>query len=319
MIKKKVILLIDSPHPHFKQKIEDNGFVCETKDKISKEEVLECIGNYFGAVVRSRFDFDKEFFDKAKNLKFIARIGAGTDHIDVEYAKSKGIQCVTSPEGNRDALGEHAVGLILSLLNHICQGNRQIKQGIWNREQNRGNEINGKTIGIIGYGNMGGALAKRLSSFGVNIIAYDKYKFNYSDEIVTEVSLETLFQESDFLSLHVPLTDETRYMVDDEFINRFKKDIFIINTARGQIVKTEDLVKNLKSGKIKGAALDVLEYENPSYSSFNKDAQPEVFNYLCQSENVILSPHVAGITVESDFKHADVLASKIIAEFGGSL
>lgn len=314
----KKILLIDSPHPYFKQTVESKGFVCDVGDNLSRDKIVDRLGDYFGVVIKSRFNIDKAFIDQAKKLHFIARVGAGTDHIDVDYAKSMGISCITSPEGNRDALAEHAMGMILSLLNHLCHGNWQIKQGIWDREKNRGHELQGKTMGIIGYGNMGSAFAKRLKGFGMQVIAYDKYKFDYSDEYVTEVSLDQIFKESDFLSLHVPLTDETHYMLDNDFVSQFRKKFYLINTARGRVVKTEDLVRNLKSGKIKGAALDVLEFEEISYQSIDSSSQPAVFDYLCNAENVILSPHVAGLTMETDLKHAEVLANKIMTKFGES-
>lgn len=314
-MKSNIILLIDTPHPFFKEEIERNGYMCVHGDDMSKEEILANIDGYLGALMKSRFNIDKDFIDRAPSIEFIARVGAGVDHIDVEYAEQKDMEIITSPEGNMDSLGEHAMGLILGLLNHIPQGNTMIKKGIWDREVNRGNEIMGKTLGIIGYGNMGSAFAKRLSSFGVKVIAYDKYKTGFSDSYVEEVSLKTLQQEADFLSMHVPLTDETEFMISHEFIQSFAKDFYLINTARGQVVRTADLVKNLKTGKIKGAALDVLEYEEISYEGLKPNIPNDIFTFLSEAENVILSPHVAGLTHESSIKHASTLANKIIAKY----
>lgn len=258
---------------------------------------------------------DKEFIDKAKNLIFIGRVGSGLDSIDVEYANAKGIACLNSPEGNRDAVGEHVIGMLLALLNKICIANNEVKNGRWNREENRGLEIKGKTIGIIGYGNMGSAFAQKLKGFESNVIAYDKYKTNFGNDFVSEVSLEKIFEETDILSLHVPLTDETTYMVNDNFINSFKSKIYLINSSRGKVVNTDDLVNNLKNGKVLGAALDVIEYEETSFEklvagSWKLEANPS-FNYLKNVDNVILTPHIAGWTFESKIKLSMVLADKI--------
>jgi D-3-phosphoglycerate dehydrogenase len=234
------------------------------------------------------------------------------ESIDVEHAEKKGIACFNSPEGSRDAVGEHSVGMILALMNNICYSDKQVRQGIRKREENSGLEIKGKTIGIIGYGNMGSAFAQRLQGFEAEVIAYDKYKFNYSSNLVKEETMKTLFEKTDILSLNVPLTVETYYLVDNLFLNKFKKNIFIINTARGPVVKTDDLVKNLKSGKVRGAALDVLEYESFSFEKYNTDEFPESYKYLITSDNVVLNPHIAGLTKESYVKLSNVLANKIM-------
>lgn len=309
------VLFIDSTHTILKDKLTDAGFQCDYLTYKTSEEIDANIHQYDGIIIRSKVKVNKSFLDKATNLKFIGRVGAGMENIDLDYAEQKGVKCFNSPEGNRDAVGEHAIGMLLALFNNLCRANWEIRNGKWDREGNRGLEIKGKTVGIIGYGNMGGAFAQRLKGFDANVIAYDKYKSNYSDEHATENSLEELFEKSDIISLHVPLTEETQYMVNDEFINKFNKDIFLINTARGSVVNTDDLVKNLQSGKIRGAVLDVLEYEKASFEDFFNQKHPAAFDFLINSDKVILSPHVGGWTVESKIKLAEVLADKIIAEF----
>ena len=312
-INSRKVLFIDTAHNILFDKLTSAGFVCDDHSKSSKETIEEIIHNYEGIVLRSRITLDKELIDLAKNLKFIGRVGAGLESIDVDYAESKGIKCFNSPEGNRDAVGEHAMGMLLSLFNNICAANTEFSNGEWNREKNRGLEIKGKTVGIIGYGNMGSTFAKKLSGFEANVISYDKYKNNYQDSNTTESTLEELFENADILSLHVPLTEETRYMVDETFINKFKKPIYIINTARGPVVKTDDLVEALKSGKVLGAAIDVLEYEETSFEIVNNTTPS--FNFLKESKNVLISPHIAGWTVQSKIRLAEVIADKIISQF----
>jgi len=234
------------------------------------------------------------------------------DAIDIEYAESKGIACLNSPEGNRDAVGEHAVGMLLCLFNKIVIADHQVRQGLWKREENRGLEIKGKTIGIIGYGNMGNAFAQRLSGFDSKVIAYDKYKENYSNDYASQVSLETLYKETDILSLHVPLNEETRFMINYDFLSKFKKPIYLINTSRGKVVKTKDLVSKMKEGVVLGAALDVLEYEQFSSELCSGKEIPEDLTQLLQMPNTVFSPHVAGWTVESYYKLAYYLSQKII-------
>ncbi len=310
------ILFIDSVHPVLMGDFIDMRFKCDYFLEYKKEDYEMIIHEYFGVIIRSKIKLDKHILEKANQLKFIGRVGAGLENIDVEFAEKKGIKCFNSPEGSRDAVGEHTVGMILSLLNNLNRADKEVRQGKWNREKNRGTEIRKKTIGIIGYGNMGSAYAEKISGFGANVIAYDKYKFNYSDKFVTETDLETIFKETDILSLHVPLTEETTYMVDNNFINKFKKEIYLINTSRGKVVKTNDLVKNIQSGKIKGVALDVLEYEELSYENLIKENFTEAFKFLINSDKVILSPHIAGWTYESEYKLAKVLMDKIKEEFG---
>lgn len=310
------ILFVDSVHPVLPEELSGAGFIYDYKPDITENQIIKIINDYDGLIIRSKITIDKKIIDKASKLKFIGRVGAGLENINVEYANSKGIKCFNSPEGNRDAVGEHAMGMLISLLNNMLKADNEIRHGKWLREPNRGIEIKNKTIGIIGYGNMGSAFAQKLKGFDVNVIAYDKYKFNYSDAFVKEESLTDIFDKADVVSLHVPLSDETLFMVNNSFINNFKKNIYIINTARGKVLKTDDLVKNLKSGKVLGAALDVLEYEKTSFESLHSNEKlPDSFEYLINSDRVILTPHIAGWTHESNIKLSQFLAHKIIKAF----
>jgi len=305
------ILIAEPTHQNLQKILELNGFICDYKSDISFQELLKIIPEYNGLIIRSKFKINQTFIDKAKQLKFIARAGAGMENIDTEYAESKGILCINSPEGNKDSVGEHALGMLLSLFHKINIANTEVKNGIWNR-QNIGTEIQGKTIGILGYGNMGSAFAQRLKGFDCKVIAYDKYKKKYSDKFVTEVSEQEYFNKTDILSVHVPLTEETLFIINNNYIQKFKKEIYIINTARGKVLKTDDLVKNLKNKKVLGAALDVLEYEKSSFTNIFSGKDSPTLNYLINSDNVILTPHVAGSSDASYRKIAEVLADKII-------
>jgi len=306
------VLIIDSLHPVLVEKLTKSGIQCDYYPTIKEQEIEKIIPDYEGLILRSKIIVNAAVIHKAGKLKFIGRAGSGLENIDTEYAHSHGIECINSPEGNRDSVGEHALGMLLSLLNKLNKANSEVKQGTWNRASNRGTEIKGKTIGIIGYGNTGSAFAQRLRGFEANVISFDKYKFNYSDDFSREVTLDEIFDLADILSLHVPLTNETYYLADDRFIGKFNKNIWLINTSRGNVLKTSDLVKNLKTGKINGAALDVLEYEMNTFEDLHRKELPESIKYLINAENVILSPHIAGWTEESNYKIADVLASKII-------
>ncbi len=306
------ILFIDSIHPCLPEMLEHAGFFCDLFTDYNREKILDIIDDYTGIIVRSRIHIDKEIIDKASKLKFIGRVGAGMESIDMDYAIQNGIQCFNSPEGNRDAVGEHALGMLIALMNNFLRADRQVRNGLWKREENRGVEIKGKTIGIIGYGNMGSAFARRLKGFDANVIAYDKYKFKYSDDFAKEVCQEEIFENADILSLHVPLTDETHHLFNNDYIHKFKKNIWLINTSRGPVVNTDDLVHAIESGKIKGAALDVVEYESPSFIKLQNKELPEAWKYLTNSDKVILTPHIAGWTVESEVKLAQVLGAKII-------
>lgn len=309
------VLFVDDTHPVLHEELTAMGFQCEHFTGGSAAECKRIIGDYFGAVIRSKITFNAEMLEAATQLKFIARVGAGMESIDVGYAIAHGIECFNSPEGNRDAVAEHALGMLLSILNHLNRADQQVRSGHWNREANRGIEIKGKTVGIIGYGNMGGAFAQRLKGFGCDVIAYDKYKTGFSNDFVSECNMEQIYNETDILSLHLPLTDETRYLVNENYISRFRKNIWLINTSRGPVVNTSHLVTALKNGKVSGAALDVLEYEKTSFEAMDAEAFPEPLKQLVEMENVILSPHIAGWTVESKYKLAKVLADKIRAHF----
>ncbi len=307
----KNILFLDSVHPALKDELKKFGCHCELDDKSSKEEIEKKIGDYDGIVIRSRIKIDAQLIDKATKLKFIARAGAGMENIDADYATKKKIKCINAPEGNRDAVGEHALGMLLSLMNNLNKADREVRKGKWLREENRGTELMFKTVGIIGYGNMGTAFARRLQSFSVMAFAYDKYKKNFGDDFIIEANMDAIFQEAEVVSLHVPLTKETEYLVNDEFIGRFHNPFYLINTSRGKVVNTEDLVKHLKSGKILGAALDVLEYESSSLEKLESRKIPEALKYLRESDKVIFSPHIAGWTFESNQRISLVLAEKI--------
>lgn len=292
--------------------LSEAGFSNEENYKASKAEVEEIISKYDGIVLRSRFNIDKQFLDAAKNLKFIARVGAGLESIDIDYAEKLGIKLIAAPEGNRIAVGEHALGMLLSLFNNLNRADSEVKNGLWNREPNRGIELEGKTVGIIGYGNMGKAFAKKLRGFDCEVICFD-IKENVGDENAKQVSLKELQQKADVLSLHTPWTPLTDKMVDSEFINSFSKPFWLINTARGKSVVTADLVSALKSRKILGAGLDVLEFEKSSFETlFDSDNLPNSLKELFAMDNVIFSPHIAGWTVESKEKLARIIAEKII-------
>ena len=306
----KKVLIIDTVHPLIREELTAMGFICDEFPGYGRADYEAIAADYTGIVIRSKIQIDKSFLDRAVKLKFIGRVGSGLENINVPYAESLGIRCLNSPEGNRDAVGEHTLGLLLSMMNHICRANLEVRQGKWIREANRGIEIKGKTIVIIGYGNMGGAFARRLKGFDARVIAYDKYKSGYSDDFVTESTLDELWATADIVSLHVPLTEETGYMANEDFFNKFAKNIFFLNTSRGQVVNTSALVNALKSGKVKAAALDVLEFEDSSFEALSKDVPPD-FRYLLDADNVILTPHIAGWTVESNVKLASVLVEKI--------
>ncbi|MFL5753165.1 MAG: NAD(P)-dependent oxidoreductase [Bacteroidia bacterium] len=309
----KKILFIDSNHPALHEMLMQQGYQCDLHWEKSREELIANIPEYDAIVIRSKFKITRQIIDSAPRLKCIARAGAGMENIDVEYAESRGMKCVHAPEGNRDAVGEFALALLLNLFNNINRADREVRSGKWIREGNRGMELGGKTVGIIGYGNMGSAFAQRLRGFECRVLAHDKYKSGFSNDLVVECSLNDLFEQADVISLHTPLTSETLGMINSEFISRFRKNIFIINTARGKCLVTDDLVKHLESGKVKGACLDVLEYEDVSFEEINSAELPPAFRYLIRSDKVILSPHIAGWTQESNLKIAQVLASKIIA------
>jgi D-3-phosphoglycerate dehydrogenase / 2-oxoglutarate reductase len=309
------IIFVNRPHPVLQQELHAAGYACELAIDESKASIQNRIDSYFGLVINSRFLLDKPFLEKACSLKFIARVGSGMESIDTEYAAKKGILCFNSPEGNRDAVGEHTIGLLLSVMNHIPRADRQVRQLQWFRAPNSGSEIKGKTVGIIGYGNMGAAFAQRLAGFEATVIAYDKYKKNFSDQYAKEVSLGELQRTADIISFHVPLTKETHYYLDKDFIKKCEKPFWLLNTCRGKVVNTAALVKALKDGNILGAGLDVLEYEDISFDEMGMDSMPFPLQELFTCENVVFTPHVAGWTSESKYKLAKVLVDKILAAF----
>lgn len=307
------ILITDKTHPVLLEKLEAAGHQCRVVTDCTYQSLLEDSKDYDALVVRSKIIIDRNFIDHNRHLRCIGRVGAGMETIDVDYAESVGIRCLNSPEGNRDAVGEHAVGLLLALADKIAAADAEVRKGQWRREANRGFEIKGRTVGIIGFGNMGGAFAQRLRGFECRIVAYDKYKpAGYAPSYVEEVSLAELQQQADIVSLHVPLTDETHYMVDEAFIEHMHKPFYIINTSRGAVVKTADLAAAMEQGKVLGAALDVIEYEDMTKDGIDIQSQPADFRYLLDSPRTVLTPHVAGWTVESKYKLAAVLADKII-------
>ena len=306
------ILAIDSNHECLNQGLRDAGFIVDEDYTSSKEEIENVIDQYDGLIVRSRFPIDQPFLAKATQLQFIGRVGAGLENIDEAYAAERGITLFNSPEGNRDSVGEHAIGMLLMLMHHLRRADQEVRQGIWKREENRGDELKGKTVGIIGYGNMGNAFAKRLQGFDVEVICYD-IEPNKGNEFATQVSLEEFFQRAQVVSLHTPQTAETMQMINAEFIDRFQHPFYFVNTARGKSVVTKDLVAAMQSGKVLGAALDVLEFEKSSFERLVASELPEEFQYLIEADNVVLAPHIAGWTHQSKVKLAEFIRDKIIA------
>ncbi|RNC88465.1 MAG: hydroxyacid dehydrogenase [Winogradskyella sp.] len=308
------ILHLDKNHDLLINQLNDLGFTNHEDYSSSKEAIEAKISDFDGLIIRSRFKIDKQFLDAATNLKFIGRVGAGLENIDTDYAEKKDVTLFNAPEGNRNAVGEHTLGMLLALFNKLNKANREVRHGKWLRENNRGIELDGKTVGLIGYGNMGKAFAKKLKGFDVEVLCYD-IKSNVGNENCKQVTLKELQEKADVLSLHTPQTELTINMVNALFINNFRKPFWLINTARGKSVVTDDLVSALKSGKILGAGLDVLEYEKSSFESLFNSNLPASFQYLVNADNVILTPHVAGWTIESKEKLAQSIVDKIKAKF----
>lgn len=309
------VVFLDIVHPILQDRLTAKGFTCVLADQLSKEECKIAVKDADGIVIRSRFRMDEEFLQHAPQLKFIARSGAGMENIDQAYCDSKGIQLFNAPEGNRNAVAEHALGMLLALFNRLLIADKEVRSGKWDREGNRGVELDGKTVGIIGFGNNGSAFARKLRGFDVRVLAHDKYKQGFGTNDVEESSLNDLYENADVVSFHIPQNEETMWYADEKFFNSFKKPIYLINLARGKVVRTSALVNALKSGKVAGACLDVLEYEKSSFESFFEQELSEDFQYLLESDKVILSPHVGGWTFESYFKLSDVLADKILAYY----
>ncbi len=306
------VLFLDTVHEVLADRLTNAGYECIHAEDLPKEDCLKLTENTHGIVIRSRFPMDENFLKEAKNLQFIARSGAGMENIDVDYCLNRGITLYNSPEGNRNAVAEHALGMLLSLMNKLNTADQEVRKGKWDREGYRGIELDGKTVGIIGYGNNGKAFAKKLRGFDVNVIAYDKYKQSFGSESVKECTLDAILDQADVISFHIPQNEETVYFADEDFFNQLVKPVFLLNLSRGKIVKTDALVAAIESGKVLGAGLDVLEYEKASFESFFTQELPASFTYLLNSPKVILTPHVGGWTVESYFKLSNVLADKIL-------
>jgi D-3-phosphoglycerate dehydrogenase / 2-oxoglutarate reductase len=314
------VLFIDSVHPLLEEKLTESGFICVDGTSLSHDEILQRSGIYEGVVIRSRFKLDQIFFEKNPQLKFVARAGAGMENIDTTSALSKGVICLNAPEGNRNAVAEQALGMLLALSNRLLIADREVRRGKWRREENRGHELDGKTVAIIGFGNTGSAFAKKLSGFEIRLLAFDPYvkisssRFPY----VEQCDMNDLFKSADVVSLHVPLTEETRGMVNEEYLNRFHKPITLINTSRGLVANSLALIKALKSGKIIGAALDVFDFEDVSFEKIDNTRISDELTELALMDQVILTPHIAGWTFESHLRISEVLAEKIISRFSAS-
>ncbi|GAB5417432.1 MAG: 2-hydroxyacid dehydrogenase [Crocinitomicaceae bacterium] len=309
------VVFIDRVHPVLQDRLAAGGFVCVDGTNLDVKNLHQELSNAEGIVIRSRFPMTADLLGFAPHLKFIARSGAGMENIDEEYCANRDITLFNAPEGNRNAVGEHALGMLLTLFNRLHLADKEVRSGKWDREGNRGIELDGKTIGLIGFGNNGSAFAKKLQGFDVRTLAYDKYKTGFGTSFVEEASMDQIFESADILSFHIPQNEETLFLADEAFFTQFEKPIYVINLARGKIVETKALVNRLKDKRILGACLDVLEYEKASFESFfEQDLDPN-FKYLLESEKVLLSPHVGGWTHESYFKLSDVLADKILATF----
>jgi len=311
----KKVVFLDTVHSILSEKLTKVGFKCVDASLLSKESCLKEITDSIGIVIRSRFKIDEDFLKEASDIEFIARSGSGMENIDLNYCNANNIAVFTSPEGNRNAVGEHCLGFLLNLMNNISKGNREVKSGIWDREGNRGEELSGKTVAIIGYGHNGRAFAEKLKGFNVNIIAYDKYKKGFSDANVKEVSLEEIFEFAHVVSFHIPQNKETKYLGNESFFKKFNNSIYLLNISRGKIVNTKDLINAIDLNIIKGAALDVLEYEPSSFDPFLEVIPEKLYNKLKNNYKIILTPHVAGWTKESYFKLSNVLANKVLNHY----
>ncbi len=304
------VLITDGVHPLLIEGLEEDGFHCDYQPDISLDRVRAIIGDYDGLIVNSKILVDRILLDKATKLQFVGRLGSGMEIIDQEYAAEKGVAVLSAPEGNCNAVAEQALGMLLTLANNLLRADREVRQKIWHREKNRGFEMMGKTVGIIGFGHTGSAFAKKLSGMGVKILAYDKYKTNYTSEypFVEEVNMHLIYKNADVISFHLPLTAETKLLVDLDYINECKKGVIFINTSRGHVIKTEDLITGLANGNVGGACLDVFENEKPNLYS---PEEHQIFERLFSFENTVFSPHIAGWTVESKRRLADILLNKI--------
>lgn len=310
------VLFLDSCHTHLAQSLEAKGIMCHHDYTSTKDEIIKQLHRYTAIIIRSRFKLDASFLSHCTTIKCIARVGAGMENIDVTFATQQGIDCLHAPEGNRTAVAEQCISMLLSLFNNIIKADAEVRNGVWIREGNRGVELEGKTVGIIGMGNVGAALAKRLQGFECKVLVYDKYKTNIGNTYCTEVSLKELQAKADIISIHLPYNTETHYYINETFINACANNIYILNTARGKCLNTADLVQAMQQGKVLGACLDVLEYETTSFETLDNTALPAAWQYLIQSNKTVLTPHIAGWTHESNYKMADVLANKICSVLG---
>lgn len=309
------VVFLDTVHPVLEERLSASGFLCVDGTGSDRTTCEQLIQDADGIVIRSRFRMDASFLDFAPHLKFIARSGAGMENIDEHYCETRKIQLFNAPEGNRNAVAEHALAMLLALFNRLLPADREVRQGIWDREGNRGVELDGKTVGIIGYGNNGSAFARKLRGFDVQVLAYDKHKTGFGDAFVDEAGMEQLFARCDVLSLHVPQDEHTLYLVNESFLSSFRKPIYLLNLSRGKVVETKALVEALNNGKVVGACLDVLEYEPSSFENMFDRELPAEFQTLLQSDRVLFSPHVGGWTHESYFLLSDVLADKILSAY----
>lgn len=305
------VLLLDTVHPILQDMLEAMGYRCTSELEAEAAQLLNIVHRFAGIVVRGRVRLDATLLEKAVNLRFIARAGSGLENIDIPTAQRLGITVVNSPEGNRDAVAEHVIGMLLMLFNKLHKADREVRAGIWDREGNRGIELKGKTVGIIGYGYMGAALAQRLAGFGVTLIAYDKYKKNFGTDTLREATLSDIFSAADIISFHVPLTPETKYYFQEEFLSHFSNPIYLVNTSRGAIASLPAIAEGIRKGKILGACLDVLDTESHNYTANFKSPSADL-QYLLQSDKVVFSPHVAGWTVESYRKLSEILGQKLM-------
>lgn len=314
-MKSKKVLFVDSTHSSLPELLKAHGFEILYQPGIGREAFRHLLPELAGIIIRSRFILNDEILEGGNALQFIGRVGSGMENIDIQYCQSKGIQCFNSPEGNRQAVAEHALGLLLGITKKITKSFDEIRQNEWNREANRGEEMYKKTIGIIGYGNTGSSFASLLSGFNMNILVYDKYKHGFGTEFIHETDMESIFQKADVLSLHIPYNSETHHLVTESYLTSFQKPIYLLNTSRGSIVHTPSLIQSLQDGKVKGAGLDVLEYEDHSFEGFFTRSLPKEFEMLRQHPSVIMTPHIGGWTYESNYKLSKILAEKIINTF----
>jgi D-3-phosphoglycerate dehydrogenase len=311
------VVFLDTVHEILAERLAAHGFDCVDGTQWSREDCEIRLKDAAGIVIRSRFPMDARLLDFAPNLQFIARSGAGMENIDVPYCVDRGIQLFNAPEGNRNAVGEHALGMLLSLMNRIHTSHQEVRRGKWDREGNRGTELDGKTVGIIGYGNNGRVFARKLRGFDVKVLVYDKYKSGFGDDFVIEATLEAVLRKSDVISFHIPQNEETIAFADQEFFDALGKPVFLLNLSRGKIVETAALIKAVDAGRVLGAGLDVNEFEKSSFESFFDGEMPEGLQYLLNSDKILMTPHIGGWTHESYLKLSDVLADKIIAFYSG--